>query len=62
MYHSVGAASYCRIVGSDYRRGFDIDIGFVDHLQVVTTSNYNTITFSTRYKIMPAVSSLVVTW
>jgi hypothetical protein len=43
--------SYCHIVWSDYRRGFGLAIGFVDHLQVVTTNNYNTIAISTLYKI-----------
>jgi hypothetical protein len=49
---------------SDYRRGFGLDIGFIDHLQVVTTNNYNTIAISTLYKITPspAVSLLVVAW
>jgi hypothetical protein len=28
---------------SDYRRGFGLDIGFIDHLEVVTTNNYNTV-------------------
>jgi hypothetical protein len=28
---------------SDYRRGFGLEIRFIDPLQVVTTSNYNTI-------------------
>jgi hypothetical protein len=28
---------------SDYRRGFGLDIGFIDNLQVVTTNNCNTI-------------------
>jgi hypothetical protein len=28
---------------SDYRRGFGLEIRFICHLQVVTTSNYNTI-------------------
>jgi hypothetical protein len=35
----------------DYRLGFGLDIGFTDHLQVVTTNNYNTIAISTLYKI-----------
>jgi hypothetical protein len=28
---------------SDYRRGFGLEVEFIDHLQNVTTSNYNTI-------------------
>jgi hypothetical protein len=28
---------------SDSRRGFGLDIGFIDHLHVVTTNNYNSI-------------------
>jgi hypothetical protein len=28
---------------SDSRRGFGLEIAFYDHLQVVTTNNYNTI-------------------
>jgi hypothetical protein len=27
----------------DSRRGFELDIGFIDHLQVLATNNYNTI-------------------
>jgi hypothetical protein len=27
---------------SDYRRGFGLEIGFIDLLQVETTNNYNT--------------------
>jgi hypothetical protein len=33
--------SSCSI--SDYRRGFVMDIIFIDHLEVVTTNRYNTI-------------------
>jgi hypothetical protein len=29
---------------SDSRRGFGLDIGFSDHLQIVTTRNYNSLT------------------
>jgi hypothetical protein len=51
----------------DYRRGFGVNIGFTDNLQVVTTNNSNIITISTLYKITPSlfqptVSSLVVAW
>jgi hypothetical protein len=28
---------------SDYRRGFELEIALIDHLEVVTTSNYNTV-------------------
>jgi hypothetical protein len=35
FHHTVTCASY-------YRRGFGLEIGFIDHLQVVTTSEYNT--------------------
>jgi hypothetical protein len=28
---------------NDYRRGFGLSIGFIDHSQVVTTNNYNII-------------------
>jgi hypothetical protein len=28
---------------SDSRRGFGLDIGFIDHLQIITTNNYNII-------------------
>jgi hypothetical protein len=28
---------------SDYRRGFDCVTGFIEHLQIVTTSNYSAI-------------------
>jgi hypothetical protein len=38
-------------VWSDYRRGLILDTGFVDHLQVVTTNNYNIIAISTLHRI-----------
>jgi hypothetical protein len=38
----------------DYRRGFGLDIRFIDHLQVVTTNDYNTLALSTLYKITPS--------
>jgi hypothetical protein len=31
---------------SDSQQGFGLDIKFIDHLQVVTTNNYNTVTIS----------------
>jgi hypothetical protein len=35
----------------DYRRGFRLDIAFIDHLQVETTNKYTTIVISTLYKM-----------
>jgi hypothetical protein len=32
---------------SDYRRGFRLDISFIDHLLVISTNNYNTYYFHT---------------
>jgi hypothetical protein len=29
--------------GRDYRRGFGLDIGFIDDLRIITTSNYNSL-------------------
>jgi hypothetical protein len=54
----------------DYRRGFWLVSGFIGHLQIVTTSNYNviisshTLQFTTaRIKSsQSAVSSSVVAW
>jgi hypothetical protein len=40
VYHIVACMSDCR-------RGFGLDIRFIDHLQVITTNNYNTIVIST---------------
>jgi hypothetical protein len=34
---------HCIYCQSDSRRGFGLEIGFIDHLQVITTNNYNTI-------------------
>jgi hypothetical protein len=53
---------------SDSRRGSGLDIGFIDHLQIVTTNNYNTISDFHTLQIttahakffQPAVSSLDV--
>jgi hypothetical protein len=55
---------------SDYRRGFGREIGFIDHLHVVPTSNYNTIanfhtlqiTTAHAKSFQSAVSSQVVPW
>jgi hypothetical protein len=42
---------------SDYRRGFGLDIGFIDYLHVVTRNNYNTIAISSFGGLPPIVSS-----
>jgi hypothetical protein len=34
---------------NDARRGFGLEIGFIDHIQVITTNNYNNIAISTLY-------------
>jgi hypothetical protein len=57
---------------SDCRRGFKLDVGFVEHIytQLGTTSNYSIITDLPTLKIttapakpfQPAVSSPTVTW
>jgi hypothetical protein len=55
---------------SDSRRSFGLEIGFTDHLQVVTTNNYNTIAIfhtlriTTAYvkSFQSAVSLPVVPW
>jgi hypothetical protein len=54
---------------NDSRRGFGLEIGFTDHLQVVTTNNYNTIanlhtpniTVTTAH-IKSFQSSLIFSW
>jgi hypothetical protein len=54
------------VVWSDYWRGFGLDTGFTNHLQVATTNNYTTFAISALYKscclFQPAVSSLVSAW
>jgi hypothetical protein len=55
---------------SDSRWGFGLDIGFIDHLHVVTTKNYNTIanfhtlqiTTAHTKSFQSAVSSTLVSW
>jgi hypothetical protein len=49
----------------DYSRGFGLNIGFIEILQIVTTNNYNSVAISAMYKMIlsifqSAVSSLVV--
>jgi hypothetical protein len=54
----------------DRRHGFVLEIGFIDHLQVVTTSNCNTVANSHTLHITTAhtksfmsdVFSLVIPW
>jgi hypothetical protein len=38
-----GSADYCHVVCSDYRRGFALVVGFIDHLytRLGATDNYN---------------------
>jgi hypothetical protein len=55
---------------SDIRQDFGLEIGFIDHLQVVITSKYNTIinfhaleiTTSQAKSFQYSVSSQVVPW
>jgi hypothetical protein len=55
---------------NDCRRGFGFESGFIDHLQVVTTGNYNTvanfhtlhITTARAKSFQSAVSSPFVPW
>jgi hypothetical protein len=38
----------------DSRRVFGLDIGFIDHLQIITTNNYNTIAYFHTLPVTPA--------
>jgi hypothetical protein len=58
-----------RSMECDYRRGFELDIGFIDRFntQLITTLNYGDIAISTLHKVtlslfQLAMSSLVVAW
>jgi hypothetical protein len=68
LYHNINLMlRYCHVIWSNCRRGFGLDIGFIDHLEVVTTNNNNTISIYTLFKItlnlfQTAVSSIVVAW
>jgi hypothetical protein len=39
---------------SDSRRGFGLEIGFTDHLQVITANHYNTIAHFRTFQITTA--------
>jgi hypothetical protein len=41
-------------LAEQYRRGFGLEIGFIDHLQEVTTNNYNTIA---NFHILPIITA-----
>jgi hypothetical protein len=49
-----------------YKTGFGLVTGFIDHLEVVTTNNYNTIArlHTTNHVTLSLLSlfSLVITW
>jgi hypothetical protein len=43
VLHLSDAVFYIVTCMSDYRRGLDLVIGFIERLQIVTTQNYNVI-------------------
>jgi hypothetical protein len=51
---------------SDSQEGFGLDMGFIDHLQIVTTSNYDTLmelhTPNITVLQQSFLSSLVISW
>jgi hypothetical protein len=61
---------YCHVYESDCGCSFRLEIGFIDHLQIVTTGNCNTIanflnlqiTAAHAKSFQSAVSSPVVPW
>jgi hypothetical protein len=67
--HQSFKSLYTVTILSDYRRGIGLVIGFIDHLRIVTTSNYNSLTelrtpniTVTTAHIKYSLSSLDVSW
>jgi hypothetical protein len=49
---------------SDYRRGLDLVIGFIEHLQIATTSDYSSIAnwHTLQFTTARTKSSSVIAW